>query len=82
MATRLRLITILTRYPMDTLSNQPEVTLTTPNVVVFCDIRTGARQAVKSVQIELLKDITVFFSEEDETEFFAILPIKIKVKRV
>jgi len=51
-------------------------------VKVHRDLRTGAFQVVKSVHVELQKDIIVNYGEDRETEFFALLPVKISIKRV
>lgn len=70
------------RAHKDAAHRPAKVTVAIPNVKVHRDLRTGSYQVVKSVHVELQKDIIVNYGEDSETEFFALLPVKISIKRV
>lgn len=53
-----------------------------PEVVIFNEYHSGATQNVTEVEIELNRPIRVKYSEDDETVFETLLPVRIKVKRV
>ena len=69
------------RQHKDAAMAPPKVVVATPLVKVHRDLRTGAFQAIQEVQVELQKEIIIRYGEEVESEFFALLPVKITVKR-
>lgn len=70
------------RQHKDAAHKPPKMVMVEPQLKVHRDLRTGAYQSVREVKVELQKDIIIHYGEEAETEFFALLPIKITVKRV
>lgn len=65
----------------DEAQKQPEVKIAQPMVRVNRDLLTGSLQVVESVEIELLREIIVKFSDDEVSEFQTMLPVHIKIKR-
>jgi len=63
-------------------NSKPTVTFSAPEIEPYCDHLTGKKQNIKSLHCELLKPFTIFYSEESETEYWALLPVKITIKRI
>lgn len=69
------------RQHKDRTEKPPKVVFREPRVKVFQDLVTGERQAIESIEVELLRDIIVKFSHDDVSEFTTMLPVTIKIKR-
>lgn len=65
----------------DAINHRPKVIVKEPRVVVLKDTYSGMMQIVESVEIELLRDIVARFDQYEVTEFQAVLPVKVKIKR-
>lgn len=69
------------RQHKDRSEKPPKVAFKEPHVRVFQDLVTGERQAVASIEVEILRDIIVKFSHDEVSEFTTMLPVTIKVTR-
>jgi len=69
------------RQHKDAAEKPPKVAFKEPRVKVFQDLVTGERQAIESIEVELLRDIIVKFAHEEVSEFTTMLPVTIKIKR-
>ncbi len=65
----------------DAARTPPKVVMVEPALNVHRNPRDGSYQTVKEVRIELQKDIIIHYGEVPEHEFFALLPVKITIKR-
>lgn len=71
----------LARQNKDQADANIKTRLVQPSIQVMDEYHTGRLQIVKSVEVELLKDIIVKFSDDEVTEFKTLLPVKIKINR-
>lgn len=71
----------LARKNKDEADRRIKVTLVEPITQVLDEYFTGKLQVVKGIEVQLMKPITVKYSEDEVTEFQTLLPVRIKVKR-
>ena len=67
-------------YRQDAISTNIKVVLAQPIVKVF-NSHSGVEQDIEVVELQLMKPIFIHYSDIEETEHTAMLPIKIKIKR-
>lgn len=60
---------------------KPETVLKAPDVKLHIDLRSGEKQIVKRIEVELLKEIVVNFSTDAMSEFTQMVPIRFKITR-
>lgn len=60
---------------------KPKVTFAEPRIKLHYDMRTGERQIVKEVEIELLKELIINFGYNENHEYTTVIPVKVKVRR-
>lgn len=60
---------------------KPTVTLKEPRMKIHHDMRTGERQIIKGIEIELMKDLIINFGYDEHHEYVTVMPIKVKIRR-
>lgn len=58
-----------------------KLTMRPPIVKPFFDMITRKQQQIKEVEVDFLKELRINYSEDKETEFTFMMPIRIRVKR-
>lgn len=71
----------IAREHKEASERKPEVEVKEPKVKLHFDMRTGERQIVKRIEIELMKEIVVNHGYDEVHEFTAVMPIKVTVRR-
>lgn len=60
----------------------PKVNFIQPTIKVHRNTYTGARQVLEAIDVELQKELIVLHFDEKITEFTALFPVKITIRRV
>lgn len=71
----------IARAHKEASEKKPEVKFKEPMVKLFYDLRTGEKQIVKSIEIELMNELQVNFGYDEVHEFTKVIPIKVTVRR-